>query len=62
MVVPPTPGPGRMLFPIPLRPGRRALLDLPEDLTEQEAKKVANVVSALASAGQLAITAGTSAE
>lgn len=58
--VPPTPGPGRMLFPIPLRPGRRALLDLPEDLTEQEAKKVANVVAALATAGQLALPPGSS--
>lgn len=55
----PPPLPGRMMIPVPLRPGRRALLDLPEDLTDQEAEKVGKVVAALASGGQLmTITAG----
>ncbi|MGH3612460.1 MAG: hypothetical protein ACRDRK_07645 [Pseudonocardia sp.] len=54
--------PGRMMIPVPLRPGRRAMLDLPEDLTEQEAEKVGRVVAALATGGQLAITAGAPQE
>jgi hypothetical protein len=43
-------------YPFPLRPGVRALIALPEDLTEKEAKRVAKFVESLAFAEQLAIT------
>jgi hypothetical protein len=35
-------------YPFPLRPGLRALIALPEDLTEKEAKRVARFVESLA--------------
>jgi hypothetical protein len=35
-------------YPFPLRPGLRALLALPEDLTEKEARRVARFVESLA--------------
>jgi hypothetical protein len=50
-------------YPLPLRPGVRALLALPEDLSETEAKRVARFVESLAFAEQPAtVAAGTSAE
>src|SRR5215207_6165714 len=45
-------------YPFPLRPGVRALLALPEDLSEREAKRVARFVETLAIAEQPAITTG----
>jgi hypothetical protein len=39
-------------YPFPLRPGVRALITLPEDLTEKEAKRVARFVESLAFAEQ----------
>jgi hypothetical protein len=45
-------------YPFPLRPGVRALLALPEDLTEAEAKRLAKFVETLAVPDQLAITTG----
>jgi hypothetical protein len=41
-------------YPFPLRPGLRALLALPEDLTATEAKRVARFVESLAFADQSA--------
>jgi hypothetical protein len=49
-------------YPFPLRPGVRALIALPEDMTEKEAKRVARFVESLAFAEQPAITAGPTSE
>lgn len=56
------PGTHLMEFPVPLRPGVVAKLFLPTDLTEREAKRIAEVVKALSGGEQLAITAGPSTE
>jgi hypothetical protein len=45
-------------YPFPLRPGVRALITLPEDLTEAEAKRLALFVETLAVPDQRAITTG----
>jgi hypothetical protein len=45
-------------YPFPLRPGVRAVLTLPEDLTETEAKRLVRFVESLAVPDQLAITTG----
>jgi len=45
-------------YPFPLRPGVRALITLPEDLTEAEAKRLAKFVETLAVPDQRAITTG----
>ena len=44
-------------YPFPLRPGIRARIALPEDLTEKEAKRLARFVESLAFSEQRAITA-----
>jgi hypothetical protein len=49
-------------YPFPLRPGVRALIALPEDFTEMEAKRVAKFVESLAFAEQQAITTGASGD
>jgi hypothetical protein len=45
-------------YPFPLRPGVRAVLTLPEDLNETEAKRLVRFVESLALSDQLAITTG----
>jgi hypothetical protein len=49
-------------YPFPLRPGLRALLALPEDLSEKEAKRVARFVESLAFAEQPATKTSEVAE
>jgi hypothetical protein len=49
-----------MEFPVPLRRGVVAKLFLPTDLTEREAKRIAEVAKPLAGGQQLAIPPGTS--
>jgi hypothetical protein len=44
-------------YPFPLRPGVRALIALPEDLTEKEAKRVAKFIESLAIADENQVTA-----
>ena len=59
----PTPPPPAMIeYPIPLRPGIKGMLTVPEDMTHREAQKVVKVVTALAQAfeEQLALPPGTS--
>ena len=45
-------------YPFPLRPGVRAVLTLPEDLTETEAKRLVRFVESLAVPDQLSIITG----
>jgi len=54
------PGSHLMEFPVPLRRGVVAKLFLPIDLTEREAKQIAEVAKALAGGEQLALPQGTS--
>jgi hypothetical protein len=43
-------------YPFPLRPGLRALIALPEDLTKKEAKRVARFVESLAFSDQVSVS------
>lgn len=44
----PQPQAGVITYPFPIRPGLRGKIELPEDLTEREAKRIAAFIAALA--------------